>query len=70
MLSALSNGGKVFKPKIALLGLEKDQLITYQDEVQRHISMPKPVRDLLFTGMRKVLSHEKAQPLKSFLPRI
>lgn len=66
MLSTIANGGKVFKPKIALYGIKGEELEEFPTEVKREVFVPKPVRDLILAGLKKVTLHTRPQDLKRY----
>lgn len=66
MLSAVANGGKVFKPKIALYGIKNGAVQEYTAEVKREVFIPKPVRDLILAGLKKVTHHTRPQDIKRY----
>jgi cell division protein FtsI/penicillin-binding protein 2 len=67
MLTSLANGGKLFKPHIALLLAGKTfveskmQITSVKPEVRRELFLPQPLRSVLLDGMRRVVLRMQAQ---------
>ncbi len=68
MLSAIANGGKVFKPQLVKLLLDESKVETLQPEIKREVPMARPIQELLFEGMKRVLSHGKPEHLYRYYP--
>jgi cell division protein FtsI/penicillin-binding protein 2 len=59
MLATLANGGSLLKPHVVQAQVATDKIIFSKPEVRRRVFMPKPIQELLLSGLRQVVCGEK-----------
>jgi cell division protein FtsI/penicillin-binding protein 2 len=57
MLSSIANGGTLLKPRLVQMVASPHGIRQFKKEVKREIDFPKPVRQYLIEGMRRVVAN-------------